>query len=546
LIEAAVPDIPAYWAEAGRPGWNPDLPLGAAPPWSYAGLVIGAWQLDEPLAPQLPFPGVLQTQAVPSWFDTLSMGAGDPARDGFDAGLARASVSRTRPAPGDKTSPKTVADLLAAGGSAAYEHNALWLRRGDQATWIEAGALDWRSGGFGALEPAGRHLFGGTVGWTRGRHHLEGAFNQRGSAGALASGEQQTGTGASGFGTYSYEIGGGRAAVSGGEAYTHHESTDENFFNSRRDARAGWASASWSDSNWAVHALGRTQRVARVVDVFGETRWSSPEVWGGAEATRTRGAFRLRAGVAGGHDNATGQTVFTATATVTYRKKGVLANLWAGRYAAPVWSDLAEGQAPFLQRTWSGGADLAFLHPQGWSARAAWQMGRTTERAIATRLPLEDLWLRAGLRADPAGYDFGLATGGVGWTNHHFAAGAEGFALIHQRSAAQANVDPLHGGTAYGEGSFRVFAGDLEVKLRAEVDATGARESDEAFPVTLPGYVTTGVTAIGQLSDATVTFRVMNLEDERHEEVWIDSSTGLPAVGTGREFRLSLAWRFFN
>jgi hypothetical protein len=541
-----VPDIPAYWAEAGRPGWNPDIPLGAGPPWPFAGLVIGAWQLDEPLAPQLPFPGLVQAQAIPAWFDTLQMGAGDPARDGFDAALARASVARTRPVPGDKTSPKTVADLLVAGGSAAYEHNSLWVRRGDRASWIEAGALDWRSGGFGDLAPAGRHLFGGTLGWTRGRHHIEGAFNQRGSAGALVSGEEQSATGMSGYGSYSYDLGGGRAEVSGGQAFDHHESIDENFSYSRRDARAGWASVGWSDSSWAVHALGRTQKVARATEFVGETRWSSPAMWAGVDGTRGRGPFRIHAGVAVGHDDATGETVVTPTATLTYRKQGLLANAWAGRYAAPVWSDLAAGQAAFLQRTWSAGADLAWLHAKGWSVRGAWQMGHTTERAIATRLPLEDLWLRAGLRADPQGYDFGLATGGIHWTNPRFATGAEGFALIHQGSPAQANVDPLNGATAYAEGSFRAFAGDLQVKLRGELDATGARESDEEFPLTLPGYITTGVTAIAQLSDATVTFRVMNLEDERHDEIWIDSSTGLPAVGTGREFRLSLAWRLFN
>ena len=543
-----MPDIPAYWAEAGRPGWNPDISLGAGPPWPYAGLVVGAWQLDEPLAPQLPFPGLVQAQAIPAWFDTLTLGTGNPARDGFDAGLARASVARWRPTPGDRTVPRTVTDLLVAGGSAAYEHNSLWVRRGDRASWIEAGALDWRSGGFGDLAPAGRHLYGGTVGLTRGRHHLEGAFNQRGSAGALVSGEEQSATGMSGYGSYSYDVGRGRAEVSAGEAFDHHESVDENFLFSRRDARAGWASAGWSDSSWGIHALARTQKVNRVVEVLGETRWSSPAVWVGAEGTRSRGPLALHAGVAMGRDDATGENIVTPTATLTYHRKSVLARVWAGRLAAPVWSDLADGQAPFVQRTWSAGGALALEQPKGWSVRGAWQMGHTTERAIATRLPLEDLWLRAGLRSDPQGYDFGLGTGGLDWTNtsHTFAWGGEGFALVHKRSAAQANVDPLHGATAYAEGAFHAFAGDLEVKLRGEIDATGARESDEEFPVTLPGYVTTGVTAIARLADATVTFRVMNLEDERHEEVWIDSSTGLPAVGTGREFRLSLGWRLFN
>jgi hypothetical protein len=137
-----------------------------------------------------------------------------------------------------------------------------------------------------------------------------------------------------------------------------------------------------SDSNWALHALGRTQKVARATEFLGESRWSSPAVWVGAEGTRGRGPFRIHAGVAPGHDDATGETVVTPTARLTYRKQGVFANVWAGRYAAPVWSDLADGQAPFLQRTWSAGADLAWLHAQGWSARGAWQMGHRRARSL--------------------------------------------------------------------------------------------------------------------------------------------------------------------
>ena len=49
-----------------------------------------------------------------------------------------------------------------------------------------------------------------------------------------------------------------------------------------------------------------------------------------------------------------------------------------------------------------------------------------------------------------------------------------------------------------------------------------------------------------QLADVVVTFRVLDLEDERHLETWLDSFSGLPAEGPGREFRLSLVWRLYN
>ena len=538
--------MPAWWAEAGRPGWESDLGFGSGSPWALAGLVRGAWQLDDGLAPSQPFPGVFQAQAPPSWFDTLAVSEGDPARDGFDAGLASVWAGRLRPAPGDKVSPRTVADLLVAGGSSAYDHNALWIRRGDRSSWVEAGTLDWKTGGFGELAPAGRHLYGGSAGWTRGRNHLEGGFTQRGSAAALVTGEQQTVTGLSGWGSWDLSMAGGSLGVSGGEAYDFHESVDQDLFFSRRDARARWGAIGWSDSSWGVHAFARSQSVVRRTDLLGETRWSSPAVWLSLESTQSRGAARLHTGLGVGRDRATGQTTLLPTASLAYRKKTFVARLHAGRYATPVWSDLASGQAPFLQRTIAAGGEVAVERRGGWTVRGGWQMGHVTERAVVTRLPLEDLWLRSGFRADPQGWDFGLATGSLDWSGKHAGLGGESFWLFRPVRAIQPNVDPRRGGRAWVEGSFRAFAGDLGVKLRVEADAVGGRQTEESVPTWLPGYVNTGVTAIGQLADVTVTFRVLDLEDERHLETWLDSFTGLPAEAPGREYRLSVSWRLYN
>jgi hypothetical protein len=546
LVESGVPDIPAFWSEYGRPGWNLDLGYGTGTPWSYAGLVVGGWQFDEPAAPQLPFPGAPQVQVPPSWFDTLVVSEGNPARDGFDAGLARAWAARLRPPPGDKLAARTIADLMIAGGSSAYDENALWVRRGDQAKWLEVGALDWKIGGLGGdIAPSGRHLYGAAAGWTKGRHHLEGGFAQRGTAGALFSGEEQSVTGVSGYARYGYDLLGGRLGVTGGSSYDHHESVDENFDFSRRDARARWASVGWEDSSWRIHAMARSQRIARTTDFAPEQRWSSPAVWLGFEATRGTGRTRLHAGLGLGRDDATGETTVAPTASLTYRKSGFLARVHAGRYATPVWSDLASGQAPFLQRTLAAGVELGLERRPGFGVRGGWQMGHTTERAVVARLPLEDLWLRSGFLADPKGYTFGLATASFDWTRSHFGLGGESFLLVHERSNIQPDVDPKKGGRAWVETGFHAFAGDLGVKLRAELEVTGGRETED-LEEWLPGYANTGLTAIGTLADASLIFRVVNLENERHFETWTDSVTGLPAEAPGREFRLALVWRMYN
>src|SRR5262249_25971954 len=152
------------------------------------------------------------------------------------------------------------------------------------------------------------------------------------------SGERQSVTALSGQGTYGYDLAGGRLAVSGGSSYDHHESVDESFESSRRDARARWGSVGWSDSGWGIHAMARGQGVARTTElspsVALEQRWSSPAVWLGFEATRGTGRTRFHSGVGVGRDDATGETTVAPTATLTYRNQSFLARVHAGRFAA--------------------------------------------------------------------------------------------------------------------------------------------------------------------------------------------------------------------
>ena len=92
LVDSALPDLPAWWGEPGRPGWTPGADLGTCFPWALAGHVIGAWGTSEPeRAPQgMPFPGVLGMQTPLTWFDTLTVAEDREASwDGFRAALAR-------------------------------------------------------------------------------------------------------------------------------------------------------------------------------------------------------------------------------------------------------------------------------------------------------------------------------------------------------------------------------------------------------------------------------------------------------------------------
>jgi hypothetical protein len=52
-----------------------------------------------------------------------------------------------------------------------------------------------------------------------------------------------------------------------------------------------------------------------------------------------------------------------------------------------------------------------------------------------------------------------------------------------------------------------------------------------------------------QLGDATLALRATNLEDVAHPQSWTDPSSpfpGVPADGTGRQYRFDISWPFFN
>lgn len=511
----------------------------------------GAWLLSETerAAHDAPFPGVLAARTPLAWFDSLAIAPDAPAAwYGFESALAHARAFAVPPG-ASRERHRARADLTLMSGSSAYEENALTVRRADSLGWVRAEAESWRRGGVGVLTDAGRHLYGVAAALARGRHGIQGSFAHRAAAAGIASGERQAASGAAGHLGYALHAGELDARVTAGQAYDAHESFGGLLARSRRDARERHAVldvGSRGRSPWEARLSWRDAKVVRATADSATREDRATWLWGGVRSERSLGRGRVEAALGGGHhDRAGGFELAPALgyrwALARYDGRVVLS-----RALAPVWSDRAAGQEPFLQTTWSAGLEAGVTDVSGSHARLAWLMGRTRQRAVVERFPLEELWLRSGFVAGPGDYDFGLLTGRAVWEGAHGAAGAEAFALARDRSAIQPAVDPGYGGRGHLEGRGRLFRGDLDIRLRAEAELVGPRQSQVVPPRSLPGYVTWGATAVFTLADLTVALRARNLEDERRPQAWVDPVTGVEALGAEREFRLALTWRLFD
>ena len=489
-----------------------------------------------------------QTRAPLAWYDSLAVTTGgDGAWSGFDAGLVKARLLRAPLRPDENGRTRALGDLVLGSGAGGYDENGLWLRRGDTLSYVEAGAEAWKLDGIGSYGPAGRHQYGGRGAWSRGRVALEGAFTQRGAAAALLGGEEQAVGGASGRGAVGYGLGPRRLTLALGRSYDAHESFGGLLDYSRRDARERWATLDWrADSAWSARLDVRDAHVARVSELAPRRAWDGNSVWLALEAEARRHAATITAGLGVGRHRGLAGTEMAPSVAIAFAEAPFHARLFAERVLTPVWADLAAGEDAFLQRTWAGGFDLGVRDARRGGVRIGWLMGRTHDRAVVERLPLEDLWLRAGFRRDAVPYDFGLATGSAELRGNWWGLGAEAFALLREHSTMQPDVDPRRGGRSFVETRWRAFRGDLGVRLRGELEAVGGRESEAPVPRALAHEVTFGVGAALSLADVVVTLRIRNLADRRAPQTWIDSSTGSEALGTGREVRFSAGWRFFN
>jgi hypothetical protein len=509
-------------------------------------LVRGTWALDESDAEARPFPGVRAARSPLAWHDSLTVTTGGDGWSGFDAGLVKARLFHAPLLPDANGRTRALGDLALGSGVGGYDENALWLRRGDSLSFVEGGAEGWKFDGLGPYGPAGRHQYGGAGAWDRNRVRIEGAFTERGAAASLLGGEEQSVGGASGRAGVGYGWGRQQLALSLGRAYDTHESFGGLLDYSRRDARQRWAALEWrGDSAWSARLDVRDAHVARVSELSGRQAWDATSAWLALGAELRGSASHVTAGLGIGRHGELEGTEVAPSLAIGFAEAPFEMRLFAERVVTPVWSDLAAGEEAFLQSTWAGGVDLGAHSPRRGGARIGWLLGRTHDRAVVERLPLEDLWLRSGFRRDPSTYEFSLFTGSAELTGGWWGVGAETFALLRDRSTIQPNVDPSRGGRSFVEAHWHAFRGDLGVRLRGELEATGGRES-EALALALPHEVTYGVGAAFSLADVIVTLRIRNLSDQRTPQTWIDSFTGIEALSPGREVRFSAGWRFFN
>lgn len=552
LAGSGLLDAVSWWGETGRAGWMPGAWLGLAPPASLAGLVVGGWQLDEPgRAPSsTPWPGVCQARSPLAWYDSLEVrGTGDGALAGFSGAFAGL---RGHTPVGEQRARSAFSLVNGPGG---LDENALNLARGDSLRSFGLDATSGKCGSVGGLRLASRHLWGARGNLVRGRHRFEASFAQRGAATQIVGLEEQLATGRSGAAAWRWERGGtgwtaefsrglDRHESSGGLlAYSNRAAQETRLatgFGQVRDGREVGARVEWTETSVRRSGSGAFARECR-------------GLWGALSTDVPVAGGRLDLALGAGHHGGVDRFDVAPSAEFKVCARGFAAALGLERLLTPVWADLAEETEPFLQRAWIGTMRLATAQPGAWRTRASLRAGRVYSRALVERLPLEELWLRRGLRAEYGTYDLALAEGGLEWEGRHAGAGLEGFGLAHRSTSPPEGVvratgsDPDAGFRAWLGGRVTLFGGDLLVGLRGEAAGVGAREAQVVPLRRVPGFVTFALS--GQftlMDDALIVLRVRNLEDREREQLWTDSSTGSPALAERRTLTLTFVWRMFN
>ena len=551
LVRSAAADVPAWWSRPGDPAWTPDADWGTAFPRTLAGHVRGGWTLTEPARAHgySVFPGVFGSRSSIAWFDSVSVARGPGAAwRGWEAAQVELAGDGGPAALPGGTLPRARGDFTYLNGTSGFEEYALSVQRGDSLGWLRAESSSWECGGIGPTAISGRHSWGGTAGVARGMHTLGAAVEQRGHAARLVSGEEQSVSGGSGYGSWEIRRGLHAFALRAGRGEDVHESFGGTLDVSRREAERERAEIAWHHADPDLPVAARLEwsheRVTRI-----DTSRTGPDasaLWAAVRGEGRLGDGRLELSVGAGQHQGVDRFEIAPSVAYAFVTPVFDGRLTVERVLAPVWTDLAPGQGAFLQSTWAAGLQIGARSPRLGAARLAWRMGRTRDRAVASRAPIEELWLRRGFRVDPRRYDFGLLTGAAEWGGPTLGAGAGGFVLARRASPAQPLVDPGHGARAWAEGGGRFFSGDLGVALRLEAAMVGPRESEASPSRRLDGYVTLGATVTFTLVDVIVTVAGRNLEDEIHPLTWVDPSTGLEAIGARREMVFTLTWRLFN
>lgn len=537
-------DLPGWWGAPGSPGMLADEGPITGAPWVWAGHVRGAWRLREPTrAPDaLPFPGVRLAATPLPLYDSVAVVA---------LPFAGGTLAEGAGLPGALERRRARSVLALRNGSLGLDESVLGFERGDSSLWVRTETSNSRRGGVGGWDGLARHVWGLAGGASGGGHGVSAAFAQQSGAARLTGGEQQSSSGESGALAWHWRGTRASAGIALARGHDFHESTDEFFLYSRRDAQENRVTLRGAlergGARWSGALAWNETRVDRTYD--GAAAAAGRGLWGRAAWERPAGEGTLVLTLGAGRHPRAGGFHASPGLAWTFGDRAAGGSVFFERITEPVWTDLAPGQAAFLQSTWTGGL-AAFAadaeHPRTRRGVLRFRFGQTASRALASRRPVDDLWLRDGFRADTSRFSFGLLEAGGGWALRAIEAEAHGFALLRDRTALQAQVDPGLGLRARLGTRFSAFTGDLGVRLRVEAAAVGPRES-EATPVRrLPGYVTFGAGASLTLADAVFTIELLNLEDRRRPQVWIDWATGVEALGPGRMMRAVLTWRLFD
>ncbi len=535
-------DLPAWWAQPGRPGASVPLDLALAPPWTLAGHALGAWSVSEPLrAPfEMPFPGVRASATPIAWYDSVRVATlGNAAWSGYRGALVTVTGETRDPF---ARHASAVVDLRS--GDYGLDENALTIQRGDSLRWMRGETMSGTRGTVLGTDLSGHHAWGGAAALRRGRHQVEATFAQRGSAAHLSGGEEEAVRGESGSLGYRQRRDAWEAGITLSRGIARHESFGDEFNGLEYSIRLAQETAAAAD--FAAPLLGgrfgaRAEWTRSEAKRFGADAFerSAQSVWSAVRLERAAGAGRLTLDLGAGRHSQIDRLDVAPGVGYSIRRARYGARVAFERVVVPVWSDLAAGEDPFLQSTWAGVIE-ADAHPGGFDAKASLLAGRTRDRAIVARLPLEELWMRAGAVADREPTTFALAMLSGRWAWRNASAGGEGFLLQRTLHEDEPRLDPRIGATAWVGARFAFFQGDLGIGVRGEFDGVGSRESDSAVPLYLPGYVSAGASIHITLADAIITVRARNLEDKPRPDVWIDSATGEEALGPGRELRFSL------
>ncbi|HTR96722.1 MAG TPA: hypothetical protein VMH61_02375, partial [Candidatus Acidoferrales bacterium] len=361
--------LPAWWSRPGDPGWSPDADLAGGMPWTFAGLTNGAWDLSDPLAPAiLPFPGMPEAQAPLAWYDSASVVVGQGAGwRGFGAGLVEAQ-GFVRPPGGRK--PRAV--LTVVNGSSSIDRNGIFLTRGDDRTWVRGGAVGDKRGSIGDLDIAGDHLWEIAGGTRRGSSALDFGFSQRGLGESQRAGVGESGSGQSGDLGWTWSKSGDSLSARFSRGFD-----GRNLFAIGNDTPPLRREASEDDWDFA----GRHRDGARVLELHFTLRdarvrrrienpltpptlndWSDRSWWLASRLTSPFAGGALDLELGGGFDRAPAlvqqRRQLAPSAQWTKGPESLRLRLFLERTVDPVWSDLDALTKPFMQDTWTSGAEL--------------------------------------------------------------------------------------------------------------------------------------------------------------------------------------------